>query len=359
VQHDGVHAQTADGQSFHLPFEDCQVELGGASGRMWFCRNAPRTLTFFSEGPALGAALAVHGPVPLRARLEQVEAHNRASDNRARLLWIGGIALLSLVIGVGYFGVRHAAQASIDLVPHAADEKLGKLAFENMDHEGKAVDDPVLTGAARKIVERLTAARTHEKKDFHYNVHVVDADVVNAFALPGGEIVVYTGLMREADNAEQLAGVLAHEIAHVRKRHGMRRIAQSIGVIGAIQLLFGDVSGVAAIAVEVLQASTINAYSRDQEREADREGVAILAKAGVDPSALADFFALLQKREPSLAGSLSWLGTHPDLAERIATVRKLAGQEHIKNLAPFELDWAKVREHSGAPKPPAGDASEH
>jgi predicted Zn-dependent protease len=315
---------------------------------MWFCRNTARSLTLFSEGPALGAALAVYAPTALRAQLDQVEAQSRASDSRARLMWMAGILALSIVAGLGYFGLRNAAQASIDLVPHVADEKLGKLVFDNMEHEGKLVDDPVLVSAVRGIVDRLTAPRS--KGDFPYNVHVVDADVVNAFALPGGEIVVFTGLMREAKSPEQLAGVLAHEIAHVRMRHGMRRIAQSVGVIGAIQLVFGDVSGIAAIAVEVLKASSINAYSRDHEREADREGVAILAHAGVDPNALADFFALLQKREPSLGGALSWLGTHPELAERITTVHKLAAERRIEHPAPIDLDWPNVQEHAGATK---------
>lgn len=347
VRKDGVHATTTEGQSFQLAYADCQLELGGASGRMWFCRNADRTLTFFSEGPALGAALGVHAPPALRARLEEVEARARASDSRARLLWIGGLLVLCLLIGLGYFGVRRGAQASIDLVPLSADEKLGKLAFENMDHEGPIVHDPVLLGAVRRIVDRLAATRPQD--DFNYEVHIVDADLVNAFALPGGQVVVYTGLLRATNKPEQLAGVLAHEMAHVYERHGMRRIAQSIGVIGAVQLLFGDVSGIAAVAVQVLQLSTINAYSRDQEREADRDGVLIVAHADVDPYALADFFELLRKRESSLSGTLSWLGTHPDLAERIATVRKLAAQQHVKHARGFALDWQAVLAHARNP----------
>lgn len=348
VREDGVHARTVDGLQFHLPFEQCQLELGGASGRMWFCRDAARTLTFFSEGPAFGSALAVHATPELRSQLEEVESRNRAASNRARLLWIAGLSVLVLLLGISYFGVRRAARASIDLVPLAADEKLGKLAYENMDHEGRELRDPVLTGAVKAIVKRLAA--TQPKDNFQYNVHVIDADIVNAFALPGGEIVVYTGLLRAADTPEQLAGVLAHEMGHVRRRHGMRRIAQSLGVIGAVQLMFGDVSGISAIAIEVLRVSTINAYSRDQEREADDEGVAILRAARIDPRALADFFELLQKRESSLPGALSWLGTHPDLAERIATVRKLAAEQPVRNPKPFELDWPAVKAHADNPK---------
>jgi predicted Zn-dependent protease len=345
ISKDGVSARTNEGQLFQLPYEHCQLELGGASGQMWFCRNDDRSLTIFSEGPALGAALAVHATPGLRTQLEAVEARARAAQSRYQLLWIAGLVVLVLLVGLAYFGVRRAAQASIDFVPVSVDKKLGTLAFENMDHEGQELHDPVLLAAARGIVSRLTV----DTPKFDYQVHVVDAAVVNAFALPGGEIVVYTGLLREAKTPEQLAGVLAHEIAHVDRRHGMRRIAQSLGVIGTVQLLFGDVSGIAAIALEVLQVSSINAYSRDQERQADSDGVARLARAGIDPNALADFFVMLQKDEPSVGGALSWLGSHPNLEQRIAMVHKLAEQHPVHDPHALDVDWSQVQAHAKSP----------
>lgn len=347
VSGDGVQAQTADGHRFRVSFEQCRISLGGASGRMWFCRDEARDITIFSEGPALGAALRVHATPALRAQLDGVEAQARAAQSRSQLLWIAGLLVLVLLIGITYFGVRRAAQASIDLVPVSADKKLGEIAYENMDHEGRELKDPVLLGAARGIVTRL--AKTQPKAEFTYDVHVIDADIVNAFALPGGEIVVYTGLMRAANTPEQLAAVLAHEMAHVDRRHGMRRIAQSIGVVGAVQLLFGDVSGISAVAIEVLRASTINAYSRDQEREADSDGVATLSRAHIAPSALAEFFALLKAREPGMPSALNWLGTHPDLAQRIETVNKLAAAQPAKPPEPIQVDWADVQAHAKKP----------
>jgi beta-barrel assembly-enhancing protease len=341
VSEDGVSAQTAEGHRFRMSFDQCRLELGGASGRMWFCRDDPRGITIFSEGPALGSALAVHAPPALRTQLDEVEARARASQSRSQLLWIAGLLVLMVLIGLAYFGVRRAAQASVDLVPVSVDEKLGELAFANMDHVNSELKTPELRAAVSGIVARLAKAQPNSK--FTYKVHVLDVDVVNAYALPGGDIIVYTGLLQRADSAAQLAGVLAHEMAHVERRHGMRRIAQSIGVIGAVQLVFGDVSGIAAAALEVLSVSTINAYSRDQEREADSDGVAKLARAGIDPNALAEFFERLMKTEASLPESLSWLGTHPDTAQRIATVRKLAQQQPRVKTAPIDVDWDDVR----------------
>ena len=350
ISQEGVRAQTAEGQRFHVSFEQCRLSLGGASGRMWFCRDEARGTTIFSEGPALGSALAVHASPGLRSQLEAVEAQARAAQRRSQLLWIAGLVVLVLLIGVAYFGVRRAAQASLEFVPLSVDRKLGELAFENMGHEGRELKDPVLIGAVGRIVTRL--AKAQPKAEFSYRVHVFDADIVNAFALPGGEIVVYTGLIRAAGSPAQLAAVLAHEMAHVERRHGMRRITQSVGVIGAVQLLFGDVSGISAVALEILRMSTINAYSRDQEREADEVGVQTLARARIDPEALAAFFTLLKAREPSLPSALSWLGTHPDLAQRIEDVRRLAASQPVKSTQPLLVDWAEVQAHANNPGDP-------
>jgi predicted Zn-dependent protease len=160
-------------------------------------------------------------------------------------------------------------------------------------------------------------------------------------------VVVYTGLIRAAQTPEELASVLAHEMAHVTRRHGMQRIAQSLGVIAGIQLLFGDVSGVAAVAVEVLREGAINSYSRDHEHEDDMDAVHTLARAGINPSALADFFVLLEKRDGNLPSLVAWLGTHPELSQRIADVRKAAARAGSVTVKPLLENWSEVQRHAG------------
>ena len=343
VRPDGVHATTAEGATFHLPYAQCQLELGGASGRMWFCRSPDRSLTLFSESRGFAEALRARSGGALGPALARIEGAARASSRRTALGWLVCLAVLAVIVLGGYYGVRGAGSAAIDFVPRAVDVQLGKLASEHLPTEGRPVDDPVVTGAVREVVDRLAA---HTTRDFSFQVRVLEAPLVNAFALPGGYIVVYTGLVRAAESPEQLAGVLAHEMAHVTLRHGMRRIAQSVGVVAAIQLLLGDVSGLAAVAVELLREGALNSYSREQESEADSSGVRVLAAAGVDPRALADFFALLQRREPGLPAVIGWLGTHPDLGARVESVRREAARTKIVAPHPFSLRWAEVQQHA-------------
>jgi predicted Zn-dependent protease len=346
VREDGVHAVTADGTSFAIPLTECQIEIGGASGRMWFCRNRTRDLTLFSE--AVGFAQALSERRELAGAVGAIVEAKRAQRKRSSAIAAGLLLALALVVWGGFLALRQAGRASVTLLPRSVDEQLGELAIENMDLGGRVLEDATLSAGVKEIVDRLAR---HAKPGFTFRVRVVDSATVNAFALPGGFVVVYTGLIRAAKEPAQLAGVLAHELAHVTERHGMQRIAQSLGLVTAVQLLFGDVSGLAAIAVQVLREGAINSYSREQEREADREGVRTLRAAQVDPSALADFFALLAQRQGSLPRAVAWLGTHPDLEERIATVRREA-QSQPTHTAPFALRWDELqRRAAGAGEP--------
>jgi beta-barrel assembly-enhancing protease len=357
VRSDGVHARTSDGQTFHLPYASCRVELGGASGKMWFCRSPDRSLTLFSEAKGFADALRSEARRELGGTIDAICLASRISARRTASLWLAAFAAVALLGGGAYYGLRHAGSAAIDVVPRSVDEKLGELASEHAPMEGQVLEDPVVTDAVRQIVDRLAdqqadatkagpAAKAPTSGGFTFRVRVVDAPIVNAYALPGGFVVVYTGLLRAAATPEQLAGVLAHEMAHVTLRHGMRRIAQSLGVVATVQLMFGDVSGVAAIVVELLREGALSSYSRDQEHEADRTGVRTLIDHGVDPQGLADFFTLLARREPSLPSAVRWLGSHPDLGDRIRAIEAEAKARGPKTRVPFQLDWAAVQQHA-------------
>ncbi len=339
-----IVAVTPEGQLFRVPFAGCQLERGGSSDRMWFCRPPDRSLTIFSEAPGFFDALAVAARRELGPELDRLRVEQSAQSRRGLGLWLAALCVLAIVGLGGYFGLKRAGRASIAMLPHSVDAQLGELALDNMSLGGPVVQDAVLTQAVAEIVKRLAKTGTD---GFKLKVKVVDASTVNAFALPGGFIVVYTGLLRAAESPEQVAGVLAHEISHVTRRHGMQRIAQSVGVIACIQLLLGDVSGLAAVAVEVLREGTINSYGRDDEHQADMDGVHRLARTGIDPRALAGFFKVLQKEE---AGSLNlpqFLATHPELAQRIKEVEAQAKRSGFAKAQPFALSWADVQKHAG------------
>jgi predicted Zn-dependent protease len=222
------------------------------------------------------------------------------------------------------------------------DRRLGDAAFATMTNLRPA-HVPEADAAVREMVDRLTPhARV---SGFEYRTHVVASRTVNAFALPGGQIVVFTGLIARAARPEQVAGVLGHEIAHVTLRHGVRSVARTAGLLVAVQLVLGQSAGLDRVVAQLGAGALLNGYSREQEREADAEGVRAMAAAGLDPTALAEFFDVL-RHEPgtSMPGILQWMQTHPGHDERIATVHRLAAAAPRGTARPLSRDWAAVHQ---------------
>ncbi len=341
---DGVVGTTRAGEVFKLAFHECELELGGASGRMWFLKG-PEGVTLYCDDKRFGEALTHYGRRGLGDKLERLLQAHRADNRRVVLFWLSAAVGFALLLAGLFYGLRQAGSASIAILPKSLDEKLGDFAIDNMDVGGSVVDDPVLTQAVERIMQRLVP--NPEASPFKFKPRVVEASTINAFALPGGPMVVYTGLIRTAETPEQLAGVLAHEMAHVTRRHGMQRIAQSLGVVAGIQLLFGDVTGVAAVAVEVLRLGAVNSYGRDQEHESDMDAVRTMVAAQIDPRALAEFFEILRKKEGAGSSLVAFLGTHPDLSQRIRDVELSAEKVKLGETKPLLDNWAEVQKHAG------------
>jgi beta-barrel assembly-enhancing protease len=339
-----VLATTPEGHLFTVPYQGARLSLGGASGKMWFCRSADGAVTVFSEASGFAEALRASAQKDLVERLDALE--HSARDAKQRYFWLfTSLALLVLSVAmVGVYLSRNLSALTLNMVPPSLDQKLGKLVLENTDLGGEIANDKVLNDAVKQVLEPLIKAK---RSSFRFTPRVVRSSQVNAFALPGGPIVIHTGLLREATGPEQLAGVLAHEMAHVVRRHGIQRIAQSVGVVAVIQLMFGDVSGVMAIGVELLRAGAVNSYSREQENQADMEAVDLMRAANLDPNALADFFVRLASKGTDLPDLLAWLGTHPELNDRISAVRRRAEQGGERETRPLAIDWDQVRRHAG------------
>ena len=155
-------------------------------------------------------------------------------------------------------------------------------------------------------------------------VRVIPEKTVNAFAAPGGQVVLFSGLIEKAESPEEVAGVMAHEIAHAIERHPMQSMLRAAGVFLLVGLLVGDTSTLGTIASEGAKVLLVLSYSRDTEREADRIGMELLNKAGIRGDGLLDFFARLQG-ERGEEGRLPVLfASHPMHAERVERLKLLA-----------------------------------
>jgi len=210
---------------------------------------------------------------------------------------------------------------------------LGKQLAQEVERQAKVIDDPVIAEYVSRVGQNLV--RNSDAK-VPFTIKVLDTEEVNAFALPGGFFFVNSGLILKAESESELAGVMAHEIAHVAARHGTRQatrgeIAQIGMIIASIAIPYGW-TGYAirqgaglAIPLGFLQ------FSQAMEREADYLGLQYMYKAGYDPTAFVDFFEKIQTLEKRKPGSLSKVfATHPMTDNRI----KAAQDEIQKILAP-------------------------
>ncbi|GIW82487.1 MAG: hypothetical protein KatS3mg105_4294 [Gemmatales bacterium] len=347
---EAIIARTQGGKTFTLRYDECDLEMGGASGRMVFCRNPDRSLTIFCEDRRFLRALAEEGGEELAAICRALlRRHHLRRFHHLSILLVCVVALIVALV-IGYYGIMAGARAVVHKLPMSVDEKIGAAAIQSMDLMGEPVDDAVVTDTIQQIVDRL--APHSAVPNVRYRVQVVHAPFVNAFALPGGNIVVYTGLIEQAKSPEQLAGILAHEMSHVTMRHGMERIAQSMGVTIATEIVFGDTGGLVALGGEVLKTTTVNAYSRNQEAEADAEGVRMLHAAGIDPMGLVEFFCRLKEQQGDLPSSLTWISTHPNHEARIAAIRQQLARLPKTDYRPLDLDWNAVVERVRRLPPP-------
>src|SRR5690242_16292621 len=200
---------------------------------------------------------------------------------------------------------------------------LGKQVAQEVERSAKIIDDPVIAEYVNRVGQNLV--RNSDAK-VPFTIKVLDSEEVNAFALPGGFFFVNSGLILKADNEAELAGVMAHEIAHVAARHGTRQATRGTIInYASIPLIFmGGWTGYAirqgaglAIPLGFLT------FSRGFEKEADYLGLQYLYKTGYDPTAFVDFFEKIQSMEKKKPGSISKVfSTHPMTDDRIKAAQK-------------------------------------
>ena len=199
---------------------------------------------------------------------------------------------------------------------------LGKQLAQEVEHQSKLVDDPIIAEYVNRVGQNLV--RNSDAK-VPFTIKVLDAEEVNAFALPGGFFFVNSGLILKAESESELAGVMAHEIAHVAARHGTKQATRGeIINLASIPLIF--VGGLPGYAIQQGAGLAVPlgflSFSRAFEREADYLGLQYMYKAGYDPTSFVDFFEKIQSLEKKKPGTLSKVfSTHPLTDDRIKSAQ--------------------------------------
>ena len=239
---------------------------------------------------------------------------------------------------------------------------LGRQLSAEIDRQSKLIEDPVITEYVNRVGQNIVL---NSDAKIPFTIKVVDADEVNAFALPGGFFYVNKGLLLAADNEAEIAGVMAHEIAHVTARHAVE--TQAKGMLAQVGLIAGSIflGGIPGAIIQNTAGLGLGAgfakFSRDAEREADKLGVQYLYAAGYDPSAMATMFeklASLNKKKPGFFAKT--FASHPQSADRLEASKVLVGrfperEEYVLNTSEFQRVKARLLRMSNAKASTAGD----
>lgn len=249
---------------------------------------------------------------PMADALLNRRRRNTASRSLGWSLLVGLILLPAVLLLLFVLNSNRIAGWIADTIPVEQEVGIGRQAFEGMRGQLELED----TGAAYEAVSAIGARLTKGSK-YTYEFHVAGDTVENAFALPGGVIVVNTGLIDLTARPEELAGVLAHEIQHVELRHSVRGMVKSLGLRGLFAFATGDIGG--SLPGEAVVGMTGLKFSRDDESEADRAGLDSLIEADIDPSGMPAFFERMSKH--TREAPVAFVSSHPSSATREAALR--------------------------------------
>jgi predicted Zn-dependent protease len=243
------------------------------------------------------------------------------------------LAAAALLTCAGCYTNPVTGRQALMLISQGQELSLGAQSFAEMRKTEKVSADPALNARAQRVGGRIARAVGEQLPNAKWEFVVFESKQLNAFALPGGKVGVYTGLMQLAENDSELATVVGHEIGHVIARHGAERMSEAMVIAGV-----GAVG--AAVAENKYDAQTrdlfllayggattlgrVLPHSRNAESEADKMGAIYAAKAGYDPRAAITFWqkmAAQKAAEKDAAKVPSWLSTHPSDAKRIADLQ--------------------------------------
>jgi predicted Zn-dependent protease len=312
------------GAEVRLPLAGIRIHVGGASSRLVFFSHASQPeVSIYTPDRSI---LADPGLLANPSAAVQIQLVN-ARKLRSLLITAGilggilaGVALLFLI-------KDPIIESLARRVPPALEIRIGEASFSQIRLSSRIIVEPELVAGLEEIAAPLLSVAPQDR--FPFSFYIADDPGINAFALPGGKVVVYSGLLLNAESAGEVAGVLAHEISHVTRQHSLRQLIGAVGLFGIVQSLFGDLSGVFAVLVEGGTQLAILRFSRDFEREADETGWTYLTGAGIDPRGLVSFFRkLVEERERHGAVAtaeeyLDFLSTHPAPRERIRRLERM------------------------------------
>lgn len=275
----------------------------------------------------------------------QTIKEDRFDKNRKPLLSVSSWIIVALVgvamVVVLFFtaGANALSGEIAKLIPVETEAEFGKAFFQQSVSQAKINDDSATVAVLKKcatIVERFSNGRAYK-----FRIVIVEDSVKNAFALPGGYIVVYRGILDLMDNQDEFFGLLGHESGHVYLQHGFKRIIRGSLVALTFAMIFGDAGGVSAILLENGKTLLNLAYDRNEESAADEFGFDALTRAGADTYGIVSLFEKLDRASGDLQMP-AFLSTHPEPKARVKELMKKSPKKSGKRFL-TEEEWRALK----------------
>ncbi|WP_169568616.1 M48 family metallopeptidase [Sneathiella limimaris] len=310
------------------------------------------TSLYLSLSAQNNARLRLSDPVlveTLRNRCPKLRARRKIASSDWVKPFAATIAVIVLIAGFVWYGIPWVADPLSRLIPQSTLSGIGQgVEKQIIDRfsKGKGENSAVCSEAGgEKLLQRvvgeivLTASEIEERSPETVSIIVVRSKVANALALPGGRMVVFSGLLDMIDNPNALVGILAHEYAHVMGRHPTRLMLSNVGMATITSFLLGDVTG-GTIAAAFGQMALGAAYSRDVEEEADRKALQVMSKLSYDIKPMIPVLKELSKKQPTNP-MFDIVNTHPNVDDR---VKILQGQPEMAfRPSMTEAEWAEIK----------------
>jgi predicted Zn-dependent protease len=232
---------------------------------------------------------------------------------------------------------------SLILIPTESEVEIGREVAADVEKTEKVLNNTAVQDYVNKVGQKLV--KVCDRKDIKYSFKVLDSNEINAFACPGGFIYIYKGLLKEFDNEAQLSGVLGHEIGHVVARHSIKRLQAVYGYSIAMEVTLGPKMGATARQlVDAAAGLILQGYGRENEYEADNNGILYAKKAGYNPKAMIQVFEKFKKMEGHPPNAFEQLlASHPPAKDRIANGNKQISKIGGTNLPYYESEYAAIK----------------
>ncbi|NWG87386.1 MAG: M48 family metallopeptidase [Hydrogenophilaceae bacterium] len=332
-----LHLQ-AEGLSLEIPLTTIRAKAAGFDGRQWLLEwdSAEGLCSALLQGEADIQALRAGAPEQLAGQLQAARRGERGQRRRFHMALLAAglvLALPFLVLLLFWLNAERVAGWAADQVSLNQEQRLGDMAFAQMRPQLKLLEQGPALNMVSEIGTRLTAGSR-----YHYQWFVAQDAQVNAFAMPGAYVVVFSGLIDKADTPEEIAGVLAHEVQHVEQRHSLKNMLHGLGWRALLSLALGDWAG--GIWANMADQLGSLKFGRDMEREADMGGLQALRRAGIAPQGMASFFEKMAKQD---GGPIELLSSHPASDERLASIRSAIAEQGAYPAQPLRYDLAAIK----------------